>query len=487
MPQQTFNVSAPDYLNDDTDVMGPLSPWLNQYNQVFPGDPNMPDAMSKPPAPWLSSAPGPASPPITAPSAQEPVTPPKMLNSPPFPPNPGYESAMGKLESIEADRPQLSKPKWWERALAGAAGGLAGWSNAASRTKNPIDIGAMQENILHPGYSQSLSEWQSRVIPAQAQADIEGQKQQAWWKNQELQARLQRDKAYEDYMEGLGRGGSVDVTPEMEQLTGGVFKAGSRIPQSTATELARIEAGKYVKPEKTFTVTDPDMAKQLKVPVGTAVPQSFYLQALKPSPNENEWSLYLNANNGDAGKALAQWRADKVAMSRQSRDPLADELRQARLDEMQSQASDRVESTKKAQEQVILKDRQAEVDNLLKAGNFNTEDDLWADPASAAKLKAINRKYAPRLQDVQDQYARSIRNRGGSAPGYRVDPDTLATTSLASTTPVPAGAPPKTAAAAAPTATSGPPKRVTVKLPDGRFMTGTEDQFRQAGVQLAQR
>jgi hypothetical protein len=73
--------------------------------------------------------------------------------------------------------PVETQPKWWQRALGAAAGFGAGYSNAASRTKHPIDVNAMEQNILNPGYQSKLEQWQSRVAPLKAEADIEAQRQ----------------------------------------------------------------------------------------------------------------------------------------------------------------------------------------------------------------------------------------------------------------------------------------------------------------------
>lgn len=85
-----------------------------------------------------------------------------------------YAGALKTLAEIEAQRPQMTPPKWWQKGLAAGLGGAAGWSNAAGRAR-PIDISSATENILHPGYKTKLEEWQNKVIPAQQQAEILGQ------------------------------------------------------------------------------------------------------------------------------------------------------------------------------------------------------------------------------------------------------------------------------------------------------------------------
>ena len=82
--------------------------------------------------------------------------------------------------------PVKENPKWWERLAAAGIGGAAGWSNAASRTRNPINIAAAQENILHPGYQDKLAQWQSRVMGPQAKLDLALQQMKA----QEMQEQI---------------------------------------------------------------------------------------------------------------------------------------------------------------------------------------------------------------------------------------------------------------------------------------------------------
>jgi hypothetical protein len=101
-------------------------------------------------------------------------------------------------------------------------------------------------------------------------------------------------------------------------------------------------------------------------------------------------------------------------------DELAEELRAQRLADLQAKRAEAPGNAKTVQEQQVLDRRNREVAVLIKANGATSEDDLYADPKQRAALVSINRKYAPQLQNVQDQYARKT----GSA-GYTVNPDTL--------------------------------------------------------------
>lgn len=232
--------------------------------------------------PTLSSAPRVVATPPFLPNDQDSVAPapvsPKALPEAP-PPGADYTA----LERAYDKMPVPPKPKWWQRAAGAAAGFGAGWSNAASRTRNPINIDEMRQDILAPGYARDMAEWQARVAPLEKKAELETARQGAWWKNKQIQAQSDYYKAHADYMEGLGRGAYIDVTPEMERVTDGALKQGTKVPAGTVNEALRVAAGKYNKPLTTFPVKDPDLAKRMGVPVGTEVPIEIYKAAMKPS------------------------------------------------------------------------------------------------------------------------------------------------------------------------------------------------------------
>lgn len=219
----------------------------------------------------------------TDPSASSPPT---SFVAPPA--GPDYSA----LSHAYSNYPVKQEPKWWQRLAAAAAGGAAGWSNAAGRSRNPINIGQMDENILYPGYDQKVGEFESRMLPVEKQAELAGQQQQAWWKNLDALADIQYKQARANYMNGFGRGPSVPVTPEMEAVTGGVFKAGTMIPGSIAAQIAQIAAGRYQKSEPMMTVSDPDFARRLHVTPGSRVPLSVYNTGLtqegRPTPQTKD-------------------------------------------------------------------------------------------------------------------------------------------------------------------------------------------------------
>lgn len=110
-------------------------------------------------------------------------------------PQSNYDKAAGNFKDVLAQAPVRPEPKWWQRAAAAGAGALAGYSNAAGRTRNPIDIQSMGNNILAPGYQSKLESWRSRVAPAQAELELAGQQQTAQQKADENKARIAQQEA----------------------------------------------------------------------------------------------------------------------------------------------------------------------------------------------------------------------------------------------------------------------------------------------------
>jgi hypothetical protein len=361
--------------------------------------------------------------PHAAPFNGGPMVPPAAANE--------YGGALDRLKGLVNRMPVRQEPKWWQRALGGVAGAAAGVSNAAGRTRNPIDIGAMRESILQPGYDSKLRAWQSRVIPAQEIANIEAQKVGAGYKAaeegrkvQESQADIAYKQAHANYMNGLGRGQLTEVTPEMEEATGGVFRAGTRIPSSTVAEIARISAGKYEKPEARQVVSDPAMAKKLGVKVGDSVAISTYNAGLHPPAASaaaagKPISVAPGASLVDSsGKLL--YNNPKAA---KEADPLVEEMRKQRMEEQKNRDIEGVGTAKSTREAGIIAKRDAEVQKLMKAVGVDSEQELYANNTPA--LRAINRKFAGQLQAVHDQFTSAARRRGIEADDFDVDPDTL--------------------------------------------------------------
>lgn len=81
-----------------------------------------------------------------------------------------YEQKQAKVASVVGERPVEGPPKWWQRVAAGAAGGLAGLTNASGRSQ--VDPSAAVDTIYGgPEKRQRLSDWKGRVEGAEKQAE----------------------------------------------------------------------------------------------------------------------------------------------------------------------------------------------------------------------------------------------------------------------------------------------------------------------------
>lgn len=151
---------------------------------------------------------------------------------------PSVPDAIKNYGKILDQYPQRKAPNWLERVAAGAMGAAAGYSNAAKRAA-PIDIQKTTEGILYPGYDGKLAAWQSRVVPAQQAVQLSGE-QVAAQRAAELNtanvglkaAQTQMNLDRGSFYTGTGRD-SVEVTPAMQTITGGVLKAGTTVNKTT--------------------------------------------------------------------------------------------------------------------------------------------------------------------------------------------------------------------------------------------------------------
>ncbi len=236
--------------------------------------------------------------------------------------NPDYTSALDRFKQEVLTRPERTPTHWYNRLAAGALGGLAGWSNAASRTRHPIDIPSLSEAVLHPGYAEQLADWQSRVAPLQQAADIEGARQTATGKEEQISG--QRES----------RLLNAQARQQRANPHWGMQKLDPTMAKENYPALAPDEHGEYWispalmgtmykvdnKPEpvdRGEVINDPDIATFLGRKVGESVDRTVYNQALeykramavaglKPvNQKEDKVALAVRAASGDASAQKA--------------------------------------------------------------------------------------------------------------------------------------------------------------------------------------
>lgn len=347
-----------------------------------------------------------AAPPAGAPTA--PVAEKKSAFAP-MPGGDGFTAALQNREDIAAQRPILSKPKWWERALAGAAGGVAGFSNAAGRAR-PIDIPGMTQAIEHPGYQNRLEQWQSRMIPAEQRAEIEGQKAAAGWKSQEVQgqAALRDAQATQAMAHGqywISRSeqerNQWKIDPKtgtlFNTITGQITQAPPTVKDRYQTAVALLTAANGGGP-----LSDEDKQKALEYSLNGKLTEHA-------EHNPNEWSMYLKANGGDSAAAIKAWQANKIAAAKAGRRPTGGmtELQQINLDQRNNLNLDRIANKKNADERSILDRHRIELSQTFDQNHMGTQ--AMGTSEGQKKIDEINGKYARELQTMQDEFARQTR------------------------------------------------------------------------------
>lgn len=356
-------------------------------------------------------------------------------------PTGGYSGALNRLEAEVRNQPTMSTPKWWERALASGLGAVAGYSNAASRTRNPIDISKATENIEHPGYAQQLESWRSRIAPLQAEVGIEGQKVGAEQASRKLASEeqlkaAQAEAAMQHGAYWLSRSEQERNQWKMDPKTGILF--------NTIT-------GKKVEPSQS-PKDRYDIAIALHATPAEAVEYSL-TGKITPGRTKNEWQLYLDANNQDSAKALKQYQDDKIRVAKASRRPtaglsdLATEMKKASLEKLRNDELDKIPEKKLADERSIMDKHRQELAQTFGANNnFNGKSGVEAmkTPDGLRAIDAINAKYASQLQNVEDTFASSAARHLNSSDIAHFDVRANPTThkiEYAPRVPAPVGAP----------------------------------------------
>lgn len=234
-----------------------------------------------------------------------------------------YNTGINQMKQLYGERPERTPAHWWQKALSGAVGGLAGWSNAAGRSR-PIDVSQAVENIQHPGYAGKLQDWQSKVAQMQGPLDLEAQRQAAEMKAQQIgaqaESRLENAEARTQMSdphhnrEQLNPDFARENFPWMQPDAKGEFW----VDKTVANTIQKpIPQGKQAV-DRGEEVTDPDIATYLGKKVGEYVDRDLYKQALihknamalaglKPvNAKQDKTTLAMAAANGDknAQKAL---------------------------------------------------------------------------------------------------------------------------------------------------------------------------------------
>jgi hypothetical protein len=339
-------------------------------------------------------------------------------------PNPAWAKHMADAQAQLQKYPVNKVAPWWQRVLGGIAGGAAGVSNASGHTRRPIDIDAMRQNILSPGYQDKLAEWQSEYAPMAAQVNMDAQQRTAQlaaakekslegWQNAEAQRAL----AQADALTAPGRNmipvtqGMADAIERLKPeakglLTPGMHISGADVQQLLKSALANPTPAKI----QMVKILTQEMAKATGQPINSEVPSSIYEEGMKlnnpADRNVTATELQRRAVMGDTdamkalqlGVTLHNQEKTQPSPEAQAMRQEAAALRRTTAD--QTTDNDKINAQGKAFD---LYQKQ------INSPNATTEQ--------KAQAKA---QYVSSLQGIQDAYARTVRARGGSADDFNV-------------------------------------------------------------------
>lgn len=110
-----------------------------------------------------------------------------------------YRGAIEKKAAWDQTRPNISdhKPKLWQRLLAGAAGGAAGYVNAGGRVRvDPKSMGSINEALLRPGYRRDMESWSDQAGKIDAEVSATGREAQLDSQREKAKLDAERAAAY---------------------------------------------------------------------------------------------------------------------------------------------------------------------------------------------------------------------------------------------------------------------------------------------------
>lgn len=167
---------------------------------------------------------------------------PPGIQGPPPPsaqPQPQAPSEISRYEALAAQMPQRPKPKWYDRIIAGAAGGAQAYlasSPALASRQAAAQFADLPDQVLYGDYGQKMRDWQQQMQvaaqgagmaqkEAQTQADIDLKQSQAGYfggRNATAEQIAADRNAAANYRAGLRNAGNLAVVQARE--------AANRIP-----------------------------------------------------------------------------------------------------------------------------------------------------------------------------------------------------------------------------------------------------------------
>lgn len=238
--------------------------------------------------PELPPPPPPPPPQYPLPSVPPPPVPPPGMDGPQPPASP-MSKLMEERNALKA--PEVPKPGIMQRIAAGALGGAAGYLNVANPRSRPIDTSEATTAILQgPKYQRESAEFGRKVKDVEGRMKLAGEAE-----NTESLAASRRDRATQAIADATERKANNQRTDadrnfrfslDMAQMGGKRVTADApptpgAVRLKDPTDLTGATFVDIVPTKGTIKVTDPDMARDLRVKQDTEVPQSLYLKGME--------------------------------------------------------------------------------------------------------------------------------------------------------------------------------------------------------------
>lgn len=142
--------------------------------------------------------------------------------------------AQQEVLRLQQERPTPGSPKIWQRILAGALGGAAGYVNSAGKPGlyvDPQQTRAATQGIMYPNYARNMANWRDELEAAKQAAGMEMEQRQLKLRGQEAEARI-------------GASGAARTASEARtRLTEKQINAPSTSPRPTRESMAMAAAG----------------------------------------------------------------------------------------------------------------------------------------------------------------------------------------------------------------------------------------------------
>lgn len=177
------------FYDDEEDYLDPLN---GPYYQDVPDPRRQADVgFGPPPVPVVTGINGADNPPILSPVSTQA---PEDRLGPYRAASARHQSDLEALRNISMNPPPAPNPKWWQKALAGAAGGFIGYANAGGRIR-PVDPSGVIQAIEAPGWGRKLGDYQRQQQAAAQAAQISGSEAEALGNVASLEASTEEKSA----------------------------------------------------------------------------------------------------------------------------------------------------------------------------------------------------------------------------------------------------------------------------------------------------